>query len=202
VEYQQLQRGAKNMLNRRTFLIAGCAASAAGLSAVLLPSIASMTNRSSHYFSDSQRETLRAVQMQLFPDDGNGPGAEDIHAMDYLEWAMTDPKNISDGDPEFIAKGIGWLDDLAIKTEQSEFKKLTNQQKEKLLQQIATSQAGENWLSLLMYYLTEALMLDPAYGGNPNGIGWNWLEHQAGFPQPIKGKTYRDFENEKHTIKS
>ena len=36
-------------------------------------------------------------------------------------------------------------------------------------------------------------MLDPVYGGNPEMIGWKWLEHQPGFPAPIEGKTYRDF---------
>ena len=46
----------------------------------------------------------------------------------------------------------------------------------------------------VMYYLAEALMLDPVYGGNPDMIGWKWLEHQAGFPRPVAGKTYRDFE--------
>jgi gluconate 2-dehydrogenase gamma chain len=34
-------------------------------------------------------------------------------------------------------------------------------------------------------------MLSPAsYGGNPDGIGWQWLEHQAGFPLPEKGQRY------------
>ena len=39
---------------------------------------------------------------------------------------------------------------------------------------------GRAWLSLLLYYIFEALLSDPVYGGNPDGIGWQWLEHQPG----------------------
>ena len=144
-------------------------------------------------FTAQQQQVLDAVQMQLFPDDGDGPSAQDLNALVYLEWAMTDQQNIDDGDVDFIAKGITWLDDLAKQTHGGPFIKLTSRQQDKVLKQVAKSQAGENWLSLLMYYLTEALMLDPVYGGNPNMIGWQWLEHQPGFPAPITGKTYRDF---------
>jgi len=147
-----------------------------------------------NYFTETQHKVIDAVQMQLFPDDGDGPSARDLNAIAYLEWAMTDPQNIKDGDPEFIAKGIGWLDDLSEQTEGTSFIKLSDKQQDNILKQTSKSQAGENWLSLLMYYLAEALMLDPVYGGNPEMIGWKWLEHQAGFPRPVSGKTYRDFE--------
>ena len=148
----------------------------------------------STYFSKDQRQVLDAVQMLLFPDDGNGPSARDINAIAYLDYAMTDPDNINDGDPSFIANGIGWLNDLCQRTYSTQFIRLSVAQQENMLQKIATSNAGENWLSLLMYYLTEALMLDPIYGGNPKQIGWQWLQHQPGFPRPVTGKTYRDFE--------
>ena len=47
-----------------------------------------------------------------------------------------------------------------------------------------------NWLSLLLTYLLEALLADPVYGGNPGGIGWQWLAHQPGFPTPPADKTW------------
>jgi len=190
-------------LNRRAFLKTSAAISLlAGLTAckpstpilkteVKGPNISTKTQ---NFFSKKQQATLDAVQMQLFPNDGNGPSARDLNAIDYLEWAMSDEQNINDGDPEFIAKGIGWLDDLSDQTQGNVFIKINNTQRDKVLKQIAASNAGENWLSILMYYLTEALMLDPVYGGNVEESGWKWLEHQAGFPQPIIGKTYRDFE--------
>lgn len=55
---------------------------------------------------------------------------------------------------------------------------------------ISASRAGNNWLNTLINYLYEAMLSPPSYGGNPNGIGWTWLEHQAGFPLPPAGKRY------------
>lgn len=152
--------------------------------------------RPHHPFTSFQSTTLKVVQQHLFPDEAVGeksPSAKDINALPYLAWALTDEKNKADGDPEFITKGIGWLNALAKQIHQQDFIQLNTQQQEKIITQISHSQAGENWLSTLIYYLTEALLLDPIYGGNPNEIGWQWLQHQAGFPRPVLGKTYQDF---------
>jgi len=43
---------------------------------------------------------------------------------------------------------------------------------------------------MLLTYILEALLTDPVYGGNPNGIGWTWLQHQPGFPTPTEDKKY------------
>ena len=193
-------------LNRRAFLKTSTAMSLlAGLTACKpdntggqsdLPSVATESPKKStqDFFNAHQQATISAVQMHLFPDDGNGPSAQDINALEYLEWAMTDQQNIDDGDPEFIQKGVGWLDGLSQDTKGDQFIQLDKTQQAQILSQIAQSRAGENWLSTLIYYITEALCLDPVYGGNPDGIGWQWLEHQAGFPRPVAGKTYRDFD--------
>lgn len=145
-------------------------------------------------FSKKQLLDLQAISMRLFPDDGDGPSANDLNFLTYLEWAMTDEQNVSDGDPEFIAKGIGWLNQFANDDHGKDFKDLDIETQDKLLTTTAKSDAGERWMALLIYYLIEALALDPFYGGNPNQIGWNWLQHQGGFPHPVAGKTYRDFE--------
>ena len=73
---------------------------------------------------------------------------------------------------------------------QRTFAELDDAKREQTLQRIAASEAGENWLSTLILYLMEALLTDPAYGGNPGGIGWRWLQHVPGYPRPPKGKTY------------
>jgi gluconate 2-dehydrogenase gamma chain len=144
-------------------------------------------------FGESQKRVLNAVQMQLFPADGNGPSAEDLHALEYLLWALEDPENIEDGDKEFIVKGISWLEEASRSRYGNSFVQLSSVQQDTILHQIAESSAGENWLSLLLYYLFESLTLDPVYGGNPDGIGWHWLEHQPGFPRPTKETSYRHF---------
>jgi gluconate 2-dehydrogenase gamma chain len=147
-----------------------------------------------NYFTNHERRVLDAVQMQLFPEDGYGPSAQDLNALSYLEGAMTDRVNFNDGDPEFIRKGARRLDDMSRTAHGIGFTELTHELQNEVLEQTAQSKFGKNWLSLLIFYLTEALILDPYYGGNPDMIGWMWLEHRPGFPRPVEGKTYRDFE--------
>jgi gluconate 2-dehydrogenase gamma chain len=146
------------------------------------------------HFTDFQRRVLDAVQMQLFPEDGYGPCARDINALPYLDLAMADPVNVKDGDPDFIRRGVNWLDSESRRTHAVGFVELRGELRNEVLELTAQTKFGRNWLSLLMYYLTEALMLDPFYGGNPDMDGWLWLEHRPGFPRPVDGKSYRDFE--------
>lgn len=148
-------------------------------------------------FTVQEKKILEAVQMQLFPADGDGPSAAEINGFTYLDWALNDPANVEDGDREFIIKGIGWLQDFSKQsskiTAHKPFTQLSGKQQHKLLEQFSKTGKHENWMSLLVYYLLEALLLDPVYGGNPDGIGWKWLEHQPGFPRPGKGQTYHRY---------
>ena len=193
-------------LNRRAFLRqSGAAILVAGISACKpdiktsttaepdQPTIKTgLTDRFS--FDSHQKASIKAVQILLFPDDGDGPSADDINGLEYLEWALTDLDNQADGDGDFIQKGVGWLDSLSEQTKGSQFIKLNSDQKNEVLQKISQSSTGENWLSLLIYYLLEALLLDPIYGGNPDQIGWKWLQHQPGFPRPNGQTNYRVFQ--------
>lgn len=144
-------------------------------------------------FSKEEENNLLQVQEHLFPKDGDGPSASDVNSFAYLEWALTDPDNASDGDGDFIKKGVGWLDGLAKQTQGDIFLKLSFEQQDKVLRQISKSSTGENWMSIIIYYIMEALLFDPVYGGNPDGVGWKWLEHQPGFPAPDSDTIYRSF---------
>ncbi|MCG9747486.1 gluconate 2-dehydrogenase subunit 3 family protein [Shewanella sp. Isolate8] len=182
-------------LTRRAFL-AGSSAAAMLLAAKPQLSWAetefSITTRPQG-FDVINRAIIEAVQLHLFPDDGDGPSAKDLNAYRYLLWAMEDPDNRIDEDRQFILQGAAWLEDWADTQRGRSFLVLSWDEQDALLKEIAKSRAGENWLSLLLYYLIEALTLDPLYGGNPDEIGWRWLEHQPGFPRPKAGKSYLDF---------
>ncbi|WP_299793509.1 gluconate 2-dehydrogenase subunit 3 family protein [uncultured Shewanella sp.] len=186
-------------LNRRAFL------RQTGAAAVLLallgtkPDVAlaqdpvSSTGEAQGGFDAHSRAVIEAVQQQLFPDDGDGPSARQLNGFRYLTWALEEPDNVADGDKAFILRGVGWLEEQSKSTQGESFVKLTPAAQDAVMRQISQTRAGENWLSLLLYYLLESLTLDPIYGGNPDGIGWKWLEHQPGFPRPVEGKTYLDF---------
>lgn len=135
--------------------------------------------------------TFATTQQHLFPDDGNGPDAKSINATVYLKFVLEAP----DTDPEertFIFDGVDWLNRLAIARYTAVFANCEPAEREALLHEIADSQAGKRWISYLLTYLFESLLSDPVYGGNPNGIGWAWLQHTPGFPRPPFNKRYID----------
>ena len=138
---------------------------------------------------DEPWKTIAAVQEHLFPADEISPGASDIQALTYLQNMLNAP-DISQSERKHIKDGAAWLNDLSTQTYKLTFIKLDETRREKILRKIEQSRAGSRWLSLLMTYLIEALLSDPIYGGNKNGIGWKWLEHQPGYPTPTADKKY------------
>jgi len=162
---------------------------------LLLPACDNVNNTSSTKTANSTLltqapwQTFTAVQNHLFPKDSESPGADDINATLYLKSVLEIP-GIEDADKKFLRDGIGWINGIAIQMFNNSFHELDKNNKEAVLIRIASSSAGENWLSLLLLYIFEALLTDPVYGGNPDGIGWQWLEHKPGFPSPTKDKRY------------
>ncbi len=175
------------LLNRREFMrLLATAAAAYPLSSLASSRQQALTL--DHTIKEPWR-TISAVQEHLFPAEKNSPGASDINALQYLQNMMATP----DFDTEqriLIHNGVGWLNDLAKKQHAKIFIQLDTDSKEKILRQVESSNAGSRWLSTLLTYLIEALLSDPVYSGNPNGIGWDWLQHQPGFPLPTEDKKY------------
>jgi len=133
--------------------------------------------------------TLQAVQLHMFPEKNNEPDALSINATAYLKSILEWP-GVDESDKKFIVNGVDWLNDLSVKQFKKIFIDLNETDKEKVLRQIEKSRAGENWLSLIMLYLVEALLAAPVYGGNTDSQGWRWLRYQPGFPLPSADKRY------------
>ncbi len=133
--------------------------------------------------------TLDTVLAHLLPASPTGPSAKEIKASQYL-YNVVFQQPTDKAEIEFIYKGVGWLNGFSSSQLQKNFVALTFDEKETILRAISQSTAGENWLSNLVGYIFEAMLTPPSYGGNPDGIGWQWLDHQAGFPLPPAGKRY------------
>ena len=133
--------------------------------------------------------TLDAVLAHLLPESPTGPSAKEIQASQYL-YNVVFQQPTEAAEVEFIYKGVGWLNGFSNSQLKKNFVALTFDEKESILRAISKSTAGENWLSNLVGYIFEAMLSPPSYGGNPNGRGWQWLEHQAGFPLPKAGQRY------------
>ncbi|MEA3278590.1 MAG: gluconate 2-dehydrogenase subunit 3 family protein [Pseudomonadota bacterium] len=177
-------------MKRRNFIKgASAAVLATGAPVVSAGSDLRGTAGSGETFDPNQWKTIEAVQDHLLPSETDAPGGREANATAYLDLTLADPGF----DPDvrgFILKGIGWLNEIAEERERRPFHLVEPVRREDLLRQIAGSGAGERWLSTLVTYTLEALLADPLYGGNPNGIGWTWLEHDPGRPRPTPNKIY------------
>jgi gluconate 2-dehydrogenase gamma chain len=170
-------------MSRRTFLKAG---GAAGAGLVLPVKLDAKPVTQSH---TEPWLTLAAVQDRLFPSEQDSPGASDVNAAVYLEKMMSLPRFPVE-EKSFILQGPVWLNELTEQQFSQPFPNLSPEQQEQLLQKIARSSAGENWMSLLLTYIFEALLSAPVYGGNPEQVGWRWLQHNPGFPLPTSHNTF------------
>lgn len=192
-ENYQTPPALKKRLSRRNFLKSAAMATAA--STISLAPLAQNHPQNGLNFNPSSDlklepwKTLNSVLEHLLPSSETGPGAKEIDAIGYLFNVINNQPTEKD-EIEFIQNGVNWLNTYTQKKLQQDFYQLSLTQKENALREISQSRAGENWLSTLLTYIFEALLSPPVYGGNPKGIGWNWLKHQAGFPLPTKGKRY------------
>ncbi|NCS64690.1 MAG: hypothetical protein COS39_07490 [Hydrogenophilales bacterium CG03_land_8_20_14_0_80_62_28] len=172
------------LLTRRRFLLQ----LAGGSVAALFP----WTGSAAPALNEAARwRVLDAVLRHLFPSEPDAPGAPEIKALEYLKFILAhDPGKTEDR--RFILRGAGWLEDMAQRLNRSSFLTLDESGRERVLREIEKSEAGSNWLAMILLYLIEALLADPAYGGNPDGVGWRWLAHIPGFPHPPPGKRYME----------
>ena len=178
--------------SRRHFL-----KSAAGASTIVALPALSLTEKDKKSLAELTKTdpwlTLEATLLHLLPESqdepSSGPSAKDINALAYLHQVITVQPTAQD-EKDFIIKGVGWLNGFAQSEHGKPFVQLSFNEKESTLRGISNSSAGENWLSTLLAYLFEAMLAPPAYGGNTNGMGWQWLDHQAGFPLPKVGQRY------------
>ena len=177
----------QEQLNSRRRFLAACAGTAVLPLASMLPT--ANADEATTWQDKEPWITLASVQEHLFPSNDVAPGAKQINATQYLK-NVIDYHDIEESEKEFIQNGVKWLNGLAKEMFSRSFIDLDDKQKEKTLRKVSQSRAGENWISTLLTYLIEALLTSPAYGGNPDGIGWKWLEHKPGFPQPPVNKVY------------
>jgi gluconate 2-dehydrogenase gamma chain len=165
-----------------------------------LPKVALSEHEKDKVFEALQAEpwlTLNAVLDHLLPESSSGPSAKELQVVIYL-YNVVYQQPTEKNEIDFIFKGVGWLNGYTQNQLQKTFTELSKVEKETMLRGISGSRAGENWLNNLLGYIFEAMLSPPAYGGNPKGTGWQWLEHQAGFPLPKAGQRY--FELPKRSV--
>ncbi|MCB0360886.1 MAG: gluconate 2-dehydrogenase subunit 3 family protein [Bdellovibrionales bacterium] len=175
-------------IERREFLRQmGLLSGAASLSSILGCSYALGVRAPE--LSPHNSKIIQSVQQQLLPSESNAPGAREINAFPYLQFVLLDPR-VDDDEKELLQNGAGWIDDEAQERFSKEYLQLSPTEQQQLLAHVVELGWGERWCALLLTYLFEALLTDPLYGGNPQAVGWRWLEHQPGLPRPRPEQRY------------
>ena len=139
--------------------------------------------------NDKQKDILKEVQNILFPNDGNGPSAEDVNVLNYLQWVISDSR-MDPSEVEYLLNGIAWLEESSEETYSNPFLELSQNDKESLIAKVSKENWGESWLSVILTLIFEALLSDPKYGGNTDSMGWKWLSHNPGNPRPNQELLY------------
>jgi len=143
--------------------------------------------------SRRQWKAIVATQEHIFPSDMSAalpsPGARDVNAKAFLYAVLSDAHRDKE-DRERVKSGVIALQKLCVDKYKKNFDQLDATQKETMLRTFENMPGGTSWIMTILGYVFEALLTDPVYGGNPNGIGWQWLEHQPGFPRPSTKDRY------------
>jgi len=176
----------KTIHSRRRFL---SGLIGAGL-AINLPLISSCD-----YSGDEGILTQRQKEIAIFtlnflwPDDDFGPNIKKIRVFEYMIWMLND-KNIDPEENQYIINGLNWVNETAMEIYNQHFEKLKNRNKFKLIHKVSNMEWGESWLSKMLSIIIEAMFADPVYGSNPEGIVWQWFNHNPGQPRPADNNKY------------
>jgi len=151
--------------------------------------VSASKNTSKSLLDKQQSAMMLSIQQILFPDDGFGPGAVEIHAFEYLLWVLSDLR-MDEQDRAYIYDGLRWVEETAHEEMNAAYLDLNSQKQSDLIHYLSQLDWGESLLSTILTYVLEALLADPQYGGNPKGNGWQWLSHYPGYPRPAKDLLY------------
>ncbi len=139
--------------------------------------------------SEREWQIIETVQNHLLPSAPGEPGARDVNAVSYLRFVLTDPK-LAPTYKTLLKKGLVQLEGIAMDLKGKRFLALSTEDGERVLRLMEATQDGRQWISEILQFILEALLGDPVYGGNPDGIGWKWLDHIPGFPRPPASRKY------------
>lgn len=130
-----------------------------------------------------QRQTLCAVQERLLPGEPGSPGAGDVHAADYYEGVLGDPRAPVD-DIQAVTEGLAGIERLSREHHGQGFALLPAAAQDAVLRLLGGDTDGAEQLGVLLIFTLEALLSDPVYGGNHDQQGWRWLGLAPAGPRP------------------
>lgn len=149
---------------------------------------------SSEHLTPKQAYLVLKIQEVLFPDDGNGPSNKEIQSFQYLLWKLQS-ENSNNNYISLFKKGLSKVEKQIDSYINNDIRDLTIEDWETIVQLLTKEKLTRNWLSNMLTTILEALTLDPIYNINQDEVGWKWLEHQKGQPQPSSSNKFPSFYN-------
>lgn len=181
-------------VNRRNFIKAGLIAGTLTQVSFLQSCFGNQTKnypKGNQFITDEQTAILYECLNILFPNDGNGPGIDEINTISYILWSLEDPGSDKYFN-KYLVEGVDWANEKAIEKIGSPFLELSDEQKEKSIAYFIQDNYGKEWCSIMMTFIIESLLIDPIYGCNSNESGWKWLNFTAGIPRPTEFNRYEN----------
>ncbi|MBK7130437.1 MAG: gluconate 2-dehydrogenase subunit 3 family protein [Crocinitomicaceae bacterium] len=175
--------------NRREIIRAGLIAGTLSQISFLEACTSSLQFNGNKIFTARQEGILKFAMEVLFPADGNGPSCSDINAFDYITWVQTD-EGAYEKNKTILTEGMEELDNFSKKIIEEEFSNGTPEQQTQIIATFIETENGNEWCSVVLTYILEALLLDPIYGANANEAGWKWLQHTPGLPRANEETRY------------
>jgi gluconate 2-dehydrogenase gamma chain len=127
----------------------------------------------------AEAETLRAIAARLIPTDGNGPGATEAHAAQYIDRALG---GTLASFRETYRAGLGTIDRYAQSTRGNSFARLSPADQDQFLRDMERNAVtgfsdSAALFNVLLSHTIHGTFCDPFYGGNANFTGWDLINY-------------------------
>lgn len=172
-----------------------------------------------HYLTELEARQVAAIAERIFPAGDGGPGAADLHVLDYIDrqlggaWGrgarmyrqppFVRPRHAGHGwqspltPAEVYRRGLAALSVHTRRRYGAEYADLPAADQDEVLTRLAAGEAtafveptAAEFFELVRQGVVEGLFADPAYGGNHGLAGWRWI----GYPgvASAHGDDYRE----------
>jgi len=128
--------------------------------------------------TSAEAETLGAIASRLIPTDGNGPGATEARAAQYIDRALGGALAPF---REAYRAGLAAIDRHAQSTKGSSFARLSAADQDELLRDVERNSVtgfptdAPSFFNLVLSHTIQGTFCDPYYGGNANFAGWDLI---------------------------
>jgi gluconate 2-dehydrogenase gamma chain len=127
----------------------------------------------------AEAETLGAIAARLIPSDGNGPGATEARAAQYIDRALGGALAPF---RETYRAGLAAIERHAQSTKGSSFAHLSSADQDQLLRDmernaIAGFSDSAALFNVLLSHTIQGTFCDPFYGGNTGFVGWDLINY-------------------------